>query len=90
MTTPTRRGQMQMKKVLLGGVAAAAVALGIAAPTAGVAHADDVKCHVGGGGELWCEDMDTGQSWEQEPGGSYPAPEPSYCGSPYIKSQLCN
>jgi hypothetical protein len=81
---------MHMKRVLLGDVAAAAVALGIVAPTAGVAHADYVKCHVGGGGELWCEDMDTGQSWEQEPGGSYPAPRPSYCGSPYISSQLCN
>jgi hypothetical protein len=58
----------------------------------GVAHADpsDVQCHVGGGGELWCEDMSTGQSWEQAPGGSYPAPEPSYCGQPYISSQLCN
>jgi hypothetical protein len=31
---------MRTKKVLLRGVAAAAVALGIAAPTAGVAHAD--------------------------------------------------
>ena len=63
---------MQMKKVLLGGVAAAAVAVAIAAPTAGVAHADYVKCHVGGGGELWCEDYDTGQSWEAAPYGTYP------------------
>jgi hypothetical protein len=61
-----------MKKVLLGGVAAAAVALGIAAPMAGVAHADDVKCHVGSGGELWCEDWETGQSWEAAPYGTYP------------------
>jgi hypothetical protein len=58
----------------------------------GVAHAGpgDVQCNVGGGGELRCEDMATGQSWEQAPGGSYPAPEPSYCGQPYVSSQLCN
>ena len=61
---------MQMKKLLLGCVASAAVAVAIAAP----AHADYTQCHVGGGGELWCEDMDTGQSWEQAPGGSYPYP----------------
>ncbi len=36
-----------MKKVLLGGVAAAAVALGIAAPTAGAAHADYLDCWMG-------------------------------------------
>jgi hypothetical protein len=35
---------------------------------------DNVQCHVGGGGELWCEDYDTGESWEQAPGGSYPYP----------------
>jgi hypothetical protein len=67
---------MQMKKMLLGGLASAAVAVAVAAP----AHADNglrpssVRCHVGGGGELWCEDMDTGRSWEEAPGGSYPYP----------------
>lgn len=55
----------------------------------GVANAGpgDVQCHVAAGGELWCEDFETGQSWEQAPGGSYPY-TPSYC-SPYVTSQLC-
>jgi hypothetical protein len=63
-------------------VVATAALLAALVPGAGVAHADTVKCHVGGGGELWCEDWETGQSWEQEPGGSYPYP-PCNWANPY-------
>jgi hypothetical protein len=73
---------MQMKRVLLGGVAAAAVAMGVAAP----AHADYGQCRVNASGAMWCEDMDTGQSWEQSPEGTYP--DNPYC-SPYVHSVQC-
>jgi hypothetical protein len=77
---------MQMKKVLLGGVAAAAVAVAIAAPTAGVAHADYAKCSVNASGAMWCQDWETGQSWEQSPEGTYP--DNPYC-SPYVHRVQC-
>ena len=55
---------------------------------AGVAHADDVECHVSSGGALWCEDS-TGRSWQASNYGEYPY-YPSYCSQPYVSSQLCN
>jgi hypothetical protein len=77
---------MQMKKVLLGGVASAAVAVAIAAPGAAVAvanaapgHADYPHCRVNASGAMWCED--NGYTWEQEPQGTYP--DNPYCGTPY-------
>jgi len=68
---------MWMKTVLATAALLAALVTG-----AGVAHAlpqDSIQCHVGGGGELWCEDLDTGQSWEEAPGGS--CPYTPYCPS---------
>jgi hypothetical protein len=40
---------------------------------AGVAHAlpDRTQCRVNASGAMWCEDLSTGQSWEQSPEGSY-------------------
>lgn len=70
-----KRKQMQMKKVLLGGLASAAVAVAIAAP----AHADYPHCRVNASGAMWCED--NGYTWEQEPQGTYP--DNPYCGTPY-------
>jgi hypothetical protein len=64
-------------KMILGGLAALTIAGGIAA--AAPAQADTIRCHTGGGGELWCQDLDTGRSWEQEPGGSYPSPPSGLC-----------
>ena len=55
----------------------------------GVAHADDVECHVSPGGALWCQDMDTGQSSQESNYGEYPY-QPSYCSQPYVTSQWCS
>jgi hypothetical protein len=74
---------MLMKTVLATAGLLAALVAGT-----GVAHAHPniPKCHVGGGGELWCEDPETGESWEQEPGGTYNY-TPS-C-SPYVHTVQC-
>jgi hypothetical protein len=85
-----KRKQMQMKKVLLGGVASAAVAVAIAAPDAGVvanaalAHADYSHCRVNASGAMWCED--NGYTWDQDPQGTYP--DNPYC-SPYVHRVQC-
>ena len=34
------------------------------AGSVGTAHADDIRCHCSPGLALWCEDLDTGQSWQ--------------------------
>ena len=52
------------------------------------ANADYVTCHVSPGGALWCEDYETGQSWQASSYGTYDY-TPAYCNQPYISSQLC-
>jgi hypothetical protein len=74
---------MWMKTVLATAGLLAALGTG-----AGVAHADDVQCHVSPGGALWCQDMDTGQSWQASNYGDY-SYQPSYCSQPYVTSVLC-
>ena len=69
---------MWMKTVLATAGLLAALGTG-----AGVAHADDVECHVSPGGALWCQDMDTGQSWQASNYGDY-SYTPSYCSQPYV------
>jgi hypothetical protein len=68
--------------------AIAGVLTALAAGT-GVAHADDVECHVSPGGALWCEDS-TGHSWQASSYGDYPH-YPSYCSQPsYGGGPLCD
>ena len=38
----------------------------------GTAHADYIKCHCSPGLALWCEDLDTGESWQAS---SYNSPQ---------------
>jgi hypothetical protein len=70
---------MRVRAVL--GVAAVAAALGLSG--GGVAHAE-VECEVSQGGALWCEDTETGQTWQEEPYGTY-----DYCSSPGANEDLC-
>jgi hypothetical protein len=79
---------MRAVATLIATASATAALLAAQMSGAGVASAlpAGVGCHVGGGGELWCEDWETGQSREEAPGGSYPY-QP-YC-PPYVTSVQC-
>jgi hypothetical protein len=66
-------------------VAAAALAAASGVAGVGVAHAyDDIECHVSLGGALWCENTDTGESWQASSYGEY-----EYCDQPYANRHLC-
>ncbi len=49
-----------------------ALALACLAGSASTAHADNIRCHCSPGLALWCEDLDTGESWQAT---GYDAPE---------------
>jgi hypothetical protein len=55
---------MRMLKQLVVASVIGLACLSGAAFTASTAHADDVQCHCSGGLALWCEDLDTGESWQ--------------------------
>ena len=78
-----------MRKFIIGGLAAFAMVAVPAALGAAPANADDIRCRVNASGAMWCEDWDTGQSWEQATQGTYP--DNPYCGTPYapVRSPQC-
>ena len=59
-----------MKKITAALLTGSMLTVG-AALLAPAAHADETQCHVGSGGEMWCEDLETGESWEAQPYGTY-------------------
>jgi hypothetical protein len=67
---------MGMKAIL----ATAALLAALVTTAPGVAHAlpdDNVRCRVDADGAMWCEDYETGRTWEAAPGGTYP--DNPYC-----------
>jgi hypothetical protein len=66
-----------MKSLIAPLITGAILTLG-ASLLAPSAHADYVGCDVSPGGALWCENYDTGDSWQASDYGTY-FHEPAYC-----------